>query len=466
MSPATALRLARPSSRADRGRFLLIAVATSLAGGLLIAIAHIVRIPVGNGSEAGQHGLANYVTESGLRPGVVIAALLLAVPVLALAVQALRVGSVARDRRMAALRLAGATPRDVRAIAAAEAAGAAIAGALLAAPAYLLLWLVVGALPPSGARMLDAPDALDLAAWALLAPVAAVAGAIAGAAIHGRAVVEPLGVRRRARAPRPGRVNLAVLLGGLALVIGALVAVPRFSRVGGGEGVLIVASLTGVLLVAFAAGTRLVLRSAQLLARRRGAEALLASRRLRADPRSAGRVAGVLLVCGVALGFESVLLSAQLFPSAGLDRQIDSFYLTGYAAAGLVVLAGAGVAVLTMLVGAADALLDARRPLATLGALGVDEGLLLRVLARQLSATAVPAIVVGVLVGGPVITLLGAVGLAGDAGALGLLARLLGPGLLMALVAGLALFAVARVAARLLRPMIRAAIDPENLRVA
>ena len=84
--------------------------------------------------------------------------------------------------------------------------------------------------------MLDAPDALDLAAWALLAPLAAVAGAIAGAAIHGRAVVEPLGVRRRARAARPGRVNLAVLLGGLALVVGALVGVPRVSGVGGGEG--------------------------------------------------------------------------------------------------------------------------------------------------------------------------------------------------------------------------------------
>jgi len=65
-----------------------------------------------------------------------------------------------------------------------------------------------------------------------------------------------------------------------------------------------------------------------------------------------------------------------------------------------------------------------------------------------------------------VMILLLAAGLAGDAGALGMLARLLAPGLLMALVAGLALFVVARLAARLLRPMIRAAIDPENLRVA
>ena len=70
------------------------------------------------------------------------AAFLLTVPVLALAAQALRVGSVARDRRMAALRLAGATPRDVRMIAAGEASFAALAGVAFAGPVYLLLWLL------------------------------------------------------------------------------------------------------------------------------------------------------------------------------------------------------------------------------------------------------------------------------------------------------------------------------------
>lgn len=55
------------------------------------------------------------------------------------------------------------------------------------------------------------------------------------------------------------------------------------------------------------------------------------------------------------------------------------------------VLVGACVAVLTTLVGAADGLLDARRPLASLTAVGVDQPLLSRVLARQLAAVAIPA---------------------------------------------------------------------------
>ena len=459
MTLSTAWRLARPRSAADRGRFLLIACATAIAGALLLAAAHVLRLPAGPGEQT--DGLASYVAESGLRGGVVIAVLLLTVPVLALALQALRVGSVARDRRMASLRLAGATPRDARVIAAAEAGAAAAAGGVLAGAGYVALWLALGVLPPSGSRMLATPDVLDLPAWAALVVLCASAGALAGAAVQRRAIVEPLGVRRR-RAPRlPGRANLAALGAGVVLVLCGLLLIPRLGSDGGDAAVALAIALAGLLLAAFAGGPRLVLGCARVLARRRGAAALLAQRRLRADPRSPGRVAAVLVVCGIALGIEA-LLAVQ---AIGLDNGTDpAFYLAGYGMAAAVVLVAAAVALLTLLVGAADALLDARQPLATLAALGVDERLLVRVVARQLSATAVPAIVLGVFVGGPAIAVLGAVG-AGDGG-FGFVMQAIVPTLLAALVAGLALAAVARLAARLLRSLIRAAIDPENLRVA
>lgn len=456
MSPSLAFALARPSSRADRGRFLLIACSTSVAGALLIAAQHIARIPAHNGTD-GSLRLSQYATEGGLRAGVVIATLLLTVPVLALAVQALRVGSFGRDRRMAALRLAGATPADVRTFAAAEAGAAAIIGALLSGPAYLLLWVIVGVLPPGGARMLDAPNALDGAAWLALVLLGAVAGALAGMAIHGRAIVEPLGVYRRGAPPRPGRVSRWVLCGGFGLLLAAGVAFPSAATDGAGEVVLIVLMMLGMLLVAFSGGERLVVSGAKLLARRRGAVALLASRRLRADPRSSGRVAGVLLVCGIALSVEGRLVSSQLLD--GFNSGDSGFYLVGYTMAALAVLVAAVVALVTLLIGAADGLLDARRPLATLGALGVDEALLVRVLARQIVVTSVPAIMLGALIGGSALALLGTVN---EGSAL----RLLAPGAITALVAGLAMWSVARVAAHALRPMIRAAIDPENLRVA
>ena len=91
MRPSTALRLARPTAAAERARVRLIAGSTASAGALLLAAAHILRLPDDFGSAPWPgSGLARYVTESGLRPGVVIATLLLVVPVLALTVQALR----------------------------------------------------------------------------------------------------------------------------------------------------------------------------------------------------------------------------------------------------------------------------------------------------------------------------------------------------------------------------------------
>lgn len=472
MKPSIALALARPRSAADRGRALLIAGSTAVAGALALAALHILRLPADDASGAAGYALlpgsrqgpqlAPYLTDGGLRPGVVIGALLLTVPVLALAVQALRVGSVARDRRMASLRLAGATPRDVRAIAAVEAGGAAVAGALLAGPAYLLLWLLAGVLPPPRMRMLDTPDGPDLLAWALLGSLAAIAGAIAGALVQGRALVEPLGVRRRVRPAAPGRASLVALIAGGALVPTGLVASALLPRHDAGELGLLVMAMAGLLLAAFAGGPRLVLGCAHVLGRRQGAEALLAARRLRADPRSAGRVAAVLVVCGVALGVQAALV-ADLLSDSGHGED-SGFFVIGYSMAALAVLAAAAVALLTLLVGAADALLDARRPLATLAAFGVDERAHVRVLALALSATAVPPVALGAFLGGPLSAL--TIALSNGDNALDAAVRGLLPACLAVLVAALALAAVAPLAARLLRSPIRAAIDPENLRAA
>ncbi len=137
--------------------------------------------------------------------------------------------------------------------------------------------------------------------------------------------------------------------------------------------------------------------SGRLLRRRDSAEDLLAGyRRLEADPRTAGRVAGVLMICGLALAIE-VVFAADILTEAPYDR---GFYLTGVGLAVAGTLVAASVAVVTLLVGAADQLLDARRPLATLVAFGVEESVLIRVLTRRLSVAAVPAVMIGVVVGG------------------------------------------------------------------
>jgi len=466
--PATTLLLARPTSAADRGRFLLVTGATAVAGGLLVAAARVAQLTIdtdGGGSYVGPQapvpdgGLAPYVSQAGLRPGVVLGAVLLTVPVLALAVQALRVGSVARERRMASLRLAGATPREVRTIAAAEAGAAAAMGGLLAGPVYLVLWLLLGVLLPVGLRLVPTPASLDLVTWAGVLLVASVGGAAAGAVVQGRVVAEPLGVRRRSGPRPPGGANLLGLLGGLALVVGG--AVP-LTHAGSGEYVLFALVIAGLLFMAFTAGPRLVRRRGRTLQRRRGrtlqrrgsAVDLLAGGRLRAEPRAPGRVAAVLVVCGIALGVEAVQVTHLLTTDGNYDL---SFYLTGFGMAAVGVLVAVVVAVLTLLVGAADQLLDARRPLASLFALGVDESTLARVLKRQQSAAAVPAVAIGALVGGA-----GTGYLASGDGP----ARIVLPTLAVAALAAAAVWLVTRLAARLLRSRLRSTLDPENLRVA
>src|SRR5205823_33595 len=84
------------------------------------------------------------------------------------------------------LLIAGATPRQVRAVAAAEGGGAALAGAVAAGPLYALLWLVLGELPSDRLRLVPGPGAVDLLAWVAVVLVWPLGGVAAGAALPGR----------------------------------------------------------------------------------------------------------------------------------------------------------------------------------------------------------------------------------------------------------------------------------------
>jgi hypothetical protein len=461
-----ALLLARPASPADRTRSLLVAVSTGVAGALLVAAARIARLQLdtdgssfgfGFTPRTGSEGLAPYVSQAGLRPGVVLGVLLLAVPVLALAVQALRTGSVARDRKLSSVRLAGATPGEVRRIAAVEAAGAALVGGLLAGPAYLLLYVLLGALPTAGHRLLPSPDGIDLLAWLAVVVLALLAGLLAGGLVARRVVVDPLGVRRRTRDVPPGKVALAVtLLAAAGLVTGVIAMAVGPAHWWFPIGLILVSLLVMVFAGAPAAVTALGRRRA----RRAGAVDLLAGLRVAAAPRSNGRVAAVLLVCGVAFGVQAVLVGDLLRShNLGDDR---SFYLGGHALAAAGVVVALVVAVVTLLVGMSDALLEARRPLAALRALGVQESELEESLRAQSSTGTVPAVVVGTVLGAVGITTL----IAGDEAWSHEAARAALPVAVTALVGALLVRLLVRGSARLLRGSLRAATDPENLRVA
>src|SRR5690606_3390993 len=125
--------------------------------------------------------------QPGTRAGVIVALLLLLVPVVGFLGQCTRIGAVHRDRRLAGLRLAGATPGPVRRIAALEAglACALVAGVATAGAGAVLLWLC-------HRRTHTGCAAVGVVVFAV-----PVGGAVAGRLARRRVVASPLGRVRR-----------------------------------------------------------------------------------------------------------------------------------------------------------------------------------------------------------------------------------------------------------------------------
>jgi hypothetical protein len=170
-------------------------------------------------------------------------------------------------------------------------------------------------------------------------------------------------------------------------------------------------------------------------------------------------MATLLACCGFLLGTLAAGTISAVGETVILDR--TDFYVTGFAlgAVGVLLVALTGMAALV--VGVADQLVDQRRQLACLTALGVDARFLRRVIRRQLTVVAAPALASGLLFG----SLLGLGRITGgDADAFQLSTVLVTAGLaiagwLLGLLGGIT-------AGFLLRNQLRDALDPENLRAA
>ncbi|MEE3919250.1 FtsX-like permease family protein [Micromonospora sp. BRA006-A] len=217
MRPGTLLRLALAGTRTDIARVVLTAVSAALAtlaGLAALTVLAVVKPPGDAWTQSDQYTNA-LLREPGLRPGVALAVLLLCVPVLGLAGQCARLGAPGRDRRLAAFRLAGATPGQVTRVAVAETGVASLLGTLIGLAVFL-----------AGRRLLHRPDAdgrLPLPTDVRPAPVAVAAvvlglplvAALVSALLLRRVTTTPFGVVRRVRTrapwPWPGVLILAAL---------------------------------------------------------------------------------------------------------------------------------------------------------------------------------------------------------------------------------------------------------------
>jgi hypothetical protein len=243
-----------------------------------------------------------------------IGAVALLLPVLILISTASRLSAARREERFAAMRLVGATPRQISVISAVEATIAAIAGVALGFVLFYLLRPLLYHVPFTGAPLAPGDLTLrwiDVAIVVIGVPIAAVVSArLALRRVH----ISPLGVSRRATSAPPRVFRVIPLLAGIAL----LAYFDAAGKPGSNGGQLLELLLGFVLLVVglVLAGPWFTTAGARLMANRASRPAtLIAGRRLLDNPKAAFRfISGLviaLFITSAAIGALSSIAAAS-----------------------------------------------------------------------------------------------------------------------------------------------------------
>lgn len=442
-----ALLLTRGSDRREWWRVSLTALGAALATGFGMAAAALASLE-GQYSVRFGNGLLNHPGE---RSGVILTLLLLLVPVLGLLGQCTRVGAVHRDRRLAGLRLAGASAPQVRRIAALETAAACLVGSLVVTVFFVLLLLSAWT-----------PPALAWVGIALVALGVPALGAVASALALRRVVASPLGWVRRVR-PQSGRGPGWVFLGAVALVVlGALLFVANTNRdMPDRSPSYAPLTVSGALLAVGAgavwlSGTASKLTGRLVAARAETPAVLIAAERLRDDPWASARThAAVLMGTVVGSGFIGIrqgLLTVVNSTDNLAERA--SFYVTGLNLVAAAILVGFAITLFGLAVGTAESLFTRRRGLAAQVAAGVPYEVLGRALLLETALPLAPSMLVAG-VGGTAIA--GWYALA--VGGVSILP-------LGALLVPLAVYGACLLAAAASLPLLRRSVRPTELRYA
>lgn len=234
-------------------------------------------------------------------------------PLLILIAGATRLTAARREQRFAAMRLVGATPRQISVIAAVESTVSAVVGTvagfglyLAARPALAEIRFTFETFHPADVAL----TALDAIVVALGVPLLA---ALAARVALRRVRISPLGVARR-ETPRPPRAwrLIPLLLGVLELVY----FLGRRPPTSNGQIMAYVSGIVLMMIGLVVAGPWLTMTGSRLIALRSNRPAaLIASRRLSDDPRAGFRaVSGLMLalfVTSVATGVITTIVSER-----------------------------------------------------------------------------------------------------------------------------------------------------------
>jgi hypothetical protein len=257
-------------------------------------------------------------------------AVALLLPVLIFIATASRLSAARREERFAAMRLVGATPRQISVVSAVEAAVAAVAGVAVGFALFFVFRPLLHHVPFTGAPLAQGDLSLhwiDIVLAVIGVPVAAVVSA--RLALR-RVQISPLGVKRRASSRPPRIVRIIPLLAGIT-VLAYFDAAGKPGAIGG----QLLELLAGFVLLVVGlvlAGPWFTTAGARLMANRASRpSALIAGRRLLDNPKAAFRfISGLviaLFVASAAIGALSSIAAASSSGggSAGKDTLADPF---------------------------------------------------------------------------------------------------------------------------------------------
>ena len=256
--------------------------------------------PGSNQSEVNPQGLTYLPADGGAPASAVdlilsVVALAILAPVLIFIATATRLSAARREERFAAMRLVGATRKQVSLLAATESTVAATLGTAAGFGIFFLLRTPVAAIPFIGAPFFPSDLSLSLFDVLVVAIGVPLAAAVAARLALRRVHISPLGVARRATPKPPGAWRVAPLLAGLAEL--GFWTVHGHPASISGQVQAFTSSFAIILIGVFIAGPWLTMAAAQVMARwtsRPGT--LIAARRIADDPKAAFRaVSGLVL---------------------------------------------------------------------------------------------------------------------------------------------------------------------------
>ncbi len=235
------------------------------------------------------------VKASGIDLIMSVVALAILFPLLIFIGTATRLSAARREERFAAMRLAGATPRQISLIAAVESTVAAVAGMVAGFGLFFGLRIPLASVPFTGTPFFPSDLSLSLPDVLLVGLGVPLAAAVVARLALRRVRISPLGVTRRVTPKAPRAWRVLPLLAGLG-VLGFIVVHGRPPTTPGQIQVFLPSFLL-IMVGLVTAGPWLTLAGARLMARRTGRPGtLIAARRLADNPKAGFRaVSGLVL---------------------------------------------------------------------------------------------------------------------------------------------------------------------------